>query len=89
MRELITCLRDKDLSADHFPTGSLCCHEFCYECFTPYKGNNGVWALGNSAHKDTCLYAPNSLPVYEGADDMSDSDENDDDDDDEQEDGDD
>jgi hypothetical protein len=84
---------DKDRSADRFPTGSLCRHEFCYECFAPYKGANGVWRLGNSAHQDTCRYAPNSLPTYEGADDMSDSDDNgeedDDEDDEDEEDGDD
>lgn len=75
--------------ADRFPTGSLCNHEFCYECYAPYNGVNGVWRLGNSAHKNSCRYAPNSLPTYEGADDLSDTDDDDEVDDDEADDSDD
>lgn len=29
--------------------GSMCRHEFCWECFAPYRGPKRIWILGNGS----------------------------------------
>ncbi|CAK4030378.1 Hypothetical predicted protein [Lecanosticta acicola] len=42
-----------------------CNHEFCYVCFAPYAGPDGIWGpRGNGAHKESCKYSPHRLPSY-------------------------
>lgn len=45
-------------------TGRRCKHEFCWQCFAPYKGPTGTLRVGNSAHKDDCPHHSNRLPSY-------------------------
>jgi hypothetical protein len=40
-------------------TRRRCKHEFCWQCFAPYKGPTGIWRAGNSAHQNTCPYYTN------------------------------
>ncbi|PPJ56654.1 hypothetical protein CBER1_01785 [Cercospora berteroae] len=54
---------------DHF-TCTMCRHEFCWMCFAPYRGADGVTGpKGNAAHKSNCQYysgrllAQPALPV--------------------------
>lgn len=43
-------------------TGQRCRHEFCWECFRPYRGARGIFRAGNTAHTVNCRYYPNNLP---------------------------
>jgi hypothetical protein len=46
---------EKNDGCDHM-TCSLCSHEFCWHCFAPYQGAEGIWTVGNSVHKPSCKY---------------------------------
>jgi hypothetical protein len=35
---------------------SGCGAEFCYRCGADYKGKQGIFAIGNHAHKPSCLH---------------------------------
>ncbi|KAF7194155.1 Uncharacterized protein HII31_04511 [Pseudocercospora fuligena] len=56
---------EKSAGCDHF-TRKPCGHEFCWVCFCPYRGPQGIAVIGNSAHVDTCSYSPRRLPNYNG-----------------------
>jgi hypothetical protein len=48
-----------------FDLGQVCRHEFCWLCFASYAGIDGIHAMGNSAHLESCEYSPNNLPDVE------------------------
>ncbi|KAL1588033.1 hypothetical protein WHR41_03394 [Cladosporium halotolerans] len=52
---------DKYTGCDHV-TCQRCRHEFCWECFRPYRGARGIFRAGNTAHTVNCRYYPNNLP---------------------------
>ncbi len=33
-----------------------CGHEFCWRCLASYGGPDGIWKVGNRAHKPTCQF---------------------------------
>jgi hypothetical protein len=33
-----------------------CGHEFCWRCQAPYGGPDGIWKVGNKAHKPSCEF---------------------------------
>lgn len=54
---------EKNGGCDHMTCQSRR-HEFCWLCFSPFNGPEGIKRRGNEAHQETC--APHSLrlPVY-------------------------
>ncbi|OQO00238.1 hypothetical protein B0A48_14025 [Cryoendolithus antarcticus] len=46
---------------DHM-TCMKCRHEFCWPCSAAYRGMIGIWARGNTAHRDDRKYRPRRLP---------------------------
>ncbi|KAK5118181.1 hypothetical protein LTR85_008161 [Meristemomyces frigidus] len=51
------CARNiqKTGGCDHM-TCRMCRAEFCWICYSDYKGTTGIWTVGNSAHKESCTY---------------------------------
>ncbi|KAI7284794.1 hypothetical protein KC345_g2044 [Hortaea werneckii] len=48
---------DKYEGCDHVTCSRLSCrHEFCWECFAPFRGGAGVFRRGNAAHEQSCRY---------------------------------
>ncbi|KAF2162566.1 hypothetical protein M409DRAFT_27188 [Zasmidium cellare ATCC 36951] len=54
---------DKYTGCDHV-TCRKCKHEFCWLCFAPYSGPQGIRKIGNRAHSRSCRYHPSALPDY-------------------------
>ncbi|KAI7139343.1 hypothetical protein KC316_g16315 [Hortaea werneckii] len=48
---------DKFTGCDHVTCSrSSCRHEFCWECFAPFGGSEGISRRGNAAHRSSCRY---------------------------------
>ncbi|OQO09372.1 hypothetical protein B0A48_04770 [Cryoendolithus antarcticus] len=47
-------------------TCPICKAQWCWLCFAPYTGKQGINRIGNGAHTARCMYHPARLPDYEG-----------------------
>ncbi|GAB1736557.1 hypothetical protein NU219Hw_g8186t1 [Hortaea werneckii] len=48
---------DKVSGCDHVTCSrSSCRHEFCWQCFAPFGGSEGISRRGNAAHRSSCRY---------------------------------
>jgi hypothetical protein len=56
---LFTLRRDSLLTIS---IGNGCGCEFCWVCAASCHGQDGIWMVGNRAHRDTCWYTPARLP---------------------------
>ena len=44
-----------------------CGYEFCYLCRAPFKGEQGIFRVGNAVHDEKCKYHSSRLPTYQPA----------------------